>query len=72
MAEPVSLAASISGLALIAETVFVNGYKYLMAVRNCEQDVSRLIAECNALCGILGRLLLIANTLEDESIDARG
>ena len=61
MAEPLllSFAASIIAVATLAGTVATKGYGYIKAVKDCSDDVRRLIAEVSALCGILERLVVL-------------
>lgn len=59
MADPVSFGASIAALSALAGTVAGKGYRYLKAVKDCSEDVRRLIAEVSALCGILQRLVIL-------------
>ncbi|KAL8677598.1 MAG: hypothetical protein Q9186_005981 [Xanthomendoza sp. 1 TL-2023] len=59
MAEPVSFAASVIAVATLAEIVVTKGYRYLKAVVNCREDVRKLMAEANVLCGILARLAVL-------------
>ncbi|KAL8847275.1 MAG: hypothetical protein Q9221_007674 [Calogaya cf. arnoldii] len=56
MAEPLSFVGSIVAVATLAEVVVAKGYQYLKAVKDCPQDVRRLMAEVNVLCGVLDRL----------------
>ena len=56
MADPLSFVASIIAVANVAENVATKGYVYLKAVRQCCDDVKALVAEVNALCGVLQRL----------------
>ncbi|KAL8802627.1 MAG: hypothetical protein Q9200_006521 [Gallowayella weberi] len=59
MAEPISFVASVIAVATLAETVVTKGYRYLKAVGNCREDVRKLMAEANVLCGILDRLAVL-------------
>ena len=56
MAEPLSFVASVIGISTLAGNVATKGYRYLRAVKDCRDDVPKLIAEVNVLCGILERL----------------
>lgn len=56
MADPLSFVASIVALGTLAGTVASKGWRYLKAVKNGRDDVRKLIAEVDVLCGILGRL----------------
>lgn len=59
MAEPLSFVASVVAISTLAGTVATKGYRYLSAVKNCRDDVPKLIAEVNVLCGILERLVVL-------------
>ncbi|KAL8658853.1 MAG: hypothetical protein Q9226_000743 [Calogaya cf. arnoldii] len=67
MAEPLSFVGSIVAVATLAEVVVVKGYQYLKAVKDCPQDVRRLIAEVNVLCGVLDRLGKLLTTSETDT-----
>ncbi|MCJ1388912.1 hypothetical protein MMC18_001763 [Xylographa bjoerkii] len=47
-------------------TVVEKGYKYLKAVKDCEDDVRKLMLETNILCGIIDRLAKLAEDNEDS------
>lgn len=66
MADPISLTSSIAGIAALADVVVTKGNRYLKEVLNCEEDVRRLIVECNALHEVLERLSQIASKIEDD------
>jgi hypothetical protein len=54
--DPISVvgaAASIIGIAQLAESIVSKGYKYLKAVKNCEEEVHKLMVEINVLSGLL-------------------
>ena len=59
MAEPLSFVASVIAISTLAGTVATKGYRYLKAVRDCREDVPKLIVEVNVLCGILERLVVL-------------
>ncbi|KAF2808623.1 uncharacterized protein BDZ99DRAFT_446222, partial [Mytilinidion resinicola] len=70
MADPLSIAASICGIASLAKTVVSKGYKYVKAVKDYREDVSRLFLEANILCGVLDRLSrMLEEGEEDEDED---
>ena len=69
MADIISLAASITALAGLAETVFIKGSKYVKAVKICGEEVRRLIIEINDFCGIISRL---GQVLENEEVENKG
>lgn len=66
MADPLSIAASICGIASLAETVVSKGYRYVKAVKDCREDVSRLFLEVKILCGVLDRLGRMLEEDEDD------
>lgn len=59
MTEPVQFVASIIAIASLAETVVTKGYGYLRTVKHCRDDVRKLMAEVNVLCGMLYRLKVL-------------
>ncbi|KAL8900483.1 MAG: hypothetical protein Q9192_001044 [Flavoplaca navasiana] len=59
MADPLSFVASIVAVSTLAGNIATKGYRYLKAVKDCPEDVRRLIAEVNVLCGILSRLTIL-------------
>ena len=59
MAEPLSFAASIVAISQLAGIVALKGHRYLKAVKDCSEDVRRLIVETDVLCGILTRLVVL-------------
>ncbi|KAL8800396.1 MAG: hypothetical protein Q9182_005198 [Xanthomendoza sp. 2 TL-2023] len=70
MAEPISFVASVIAVATLAEAVVTKGYRYLKAVVNCREDVRKLIAEANVLCGILNRLEVLLRSGKSRSATA--
>ena len=64
--DGLTLAASIAGLVSVAQVVVEKGYRYLKAVKNCEEEVRKLIVETNVFCGIIERLARFAEDEEDE------
>lgn len=63
------MAASISGLASLADTVVTRGFRYMKAVKDCDKDVERLISETNALGSLLSRLQQEAEEHEHQGKD---
>ncbi|KAL9023080.1 MAG: hypothetical protein Q9196_007396 [Gyalolechia fulgens] len=59
MAEPVSFAASVIAIATLAGSIATKGYRYLSAIKDCPDEVRKLMAEVNVLCGILDRLAIL-------------
>ena len=66
MADPVSIAASIGGLASLAGAVLKLVFQYAKSAVNAKQEVKLLVDEINALAGILKSLYLLASGLEAE------
>ncbi|KAL8990233.1 MAG: hypothetical protein Q9169_008172, partial [Polycauliona sp. 2 TL-2023] len=66
MTDPLSFVASIVAVTTLAETVVTKGYQYLKVAKDCSQDVRRLMAEVNVLCGVLDRL---GKFLQDRESD---
>ncbi|MCJ1244877.1 Ankyrin-2 [Trapelia coarctata] len=64
--DGLTLAASIAGLVSVAQIVVEKGYRYLKAVKNCEDEVRKLILETNVFCGIIERLARFAEDEEEE------
>src|SRR5438034_3311712 len=56
MFDGLSFAASIAGLSSLADLVVAKGYKYIRSVKDCEEEVRKLIVEADVLCGVLTRL----------------
>ena len=72
MAEPLSFVASVVAVSQIAWIVALKGHRYLKAVKNCSEDVRRLIVETDVLCGILTRLAILVRgtrSILDNNID---
>ena len=67
MAEPLSFVASVVAVTTLAETVVTKGYSYLKAVKHCSNEVRSLMAETNALCGILRRLKMLLGNDKSKS-----
>ncbi|KAL8895392.1 MAG: hypothetical protein Q9207_008193 [Kuettlingeria erythrocarpa] len=59
MADPLSFVSSIAAVSTLAGTVVSKGYRYIKAVKDCPEDVRKLMAEVNVLCGILNRLTIL-------------
>ncbi|KAL8673531.1 MAG: hypothetical protein Q9168_002058 [Polycauliona sp. 1 TL-2023] len=59
MADPLSFVASVIAVATLAEVVVTKGYRYLRVVKNCQEDVSKMVVEANVLCGVLNRLVIL-------------
>ena len=66
--DPVSFAASIAGIATLAESVVSKSYRYLRAVVNCEEDVRKLLLECDVLCGLLSVWRSVRTSFRDLTI----
>jgi hypothetical protein len=68
--DPISAigaAASIIGIAQLVESIVSKGYKYLKAVKNCEEEVHKLMVEINVLSGILKYIALDDEDEEDSA-----
>ena len=70
MADPLSISASIAGLATITDAVFRRTFNYVKAVKGAPNELSALITAMGALSGILHNLSLITSKLEEESFDS--
>ncbi|KAJ3561470.1 hypothetical protein NPX13_g8934 [Xylaria arbuscula] len=63
MADPLSIAASVAGLASLAGQVFKTVIDYSNAVKDAKLDVKTLATELRTLSGMLHNLSLLAETL---------
>lgn len=63
MADPLSIAASIAGLASLAGTVFMALNNYRVSVRDARTEVAAFATELRNLSGMLQNLSLLAGTL---------
>ncbi|KAK8104562.1 uncharacterized protein PG998_011595 [Apiospora kogelbergensis] len=63
MADPLSIAASIAGLASLAGTVFMTLNNYRVSVRDARTEVATFATELRNLSGMLQNLSLLAGTL---------
>ena len=45
--------------ATLASHIVTKGYTYVKAVKDCREDVRKLMIEVNVLCGILQRLVVL-------------
>ncbi|KAL8957361.1 MAG: hypothetical protein Q9193_005341 [Seirophora villosa] len=59
MADPISFVASVVAVSTLAGNVVTKGYRYIKAVKDCPDEVRRLMAEVNVLYGILNRLTIL-------------
>jgi hypothetical protein len=64
--DPLSLTASIIAIATLAECVVTKLSKYCKAVKNCEEEVRKLMVEVNVLAALLERLARLAEDCEEE------
>lgn len=71
MADPLSFVASIAAVSTLAGTVVTKGYRYIKAVKDCPEDVRRLIAEVNVLCGVLRRLTILLESRKRRTAASR-
>ena len=67
MSDPLSISASIAGLASLADLVYGRIYKYVKAVKTAKKEIAALSSEIGALYGILSRLRVISEQLEDDA-----
>ena len=65
--EPISFASSIAGLLSLLDLVATKGYKYVKAVKDCEEEVKQLVVELDVFGGVLQRLTELAK--EEEEVD---
>jgi hypothetical protein len=70
MADPLTVAASIAGIASHADIVVEHLVKYLRGVKDARKEVSALLKETSSLGGILKALSILAKQLESDQIDA--
>ncbi|KAL9619767.1 MAG: hypothetical protein Q9160_005603 [Pyrenula sp. 1 TL-2023] len=63
MVDPFSFASGVAGLVGLVDLVATKGYKYIQAVKNCDEEVKRLIVELDLFSGVIRRLAKLA---EDE------
>ncbi|KAK8055165.1 ankyrin [Apiospora rasikravindrae] len=66
MADPLSIAASIAGLASLAAGAFKTLNDYRAAVRDAPRDVDNLATELRTLSGMLRNLELLASSLQPK------
>lgn len=72
MADPLSISASLAGLAQLAGTVYIGICKYIKAVRNARDKMKDLATEIRTVSGILQNLSLLAESLSDNHpVEAR-
>jgi hypothetical protein len=66
MAEPLSIAASISGIISLTDVVFCYTFKFGRAVHGAKDDVERLSEEINCFSAVLRSLHALAHHLETQ------
>ncbi|RDW66045.1 hypothetical protein BP6252_09680 [Coleophoma cylindrospora] len=64
--DPISLTASITGVATFADTVITRLYNYCKTVKDCEDEVRELLAEGNILSAVLNKLAQVVEENEEE------
>ena len=69
MADPLSISGSIAGLVSLADIVFSRTYKYVRAVSNASKDIVKIFSEISDLYGILVRLRLMCDQLNDDPFE---
>lgn len=65
MTNPLSISASLAGLAQLAGTVCIGISKYIKAVRGAQDRMKDLATEVRTVSGILQNLALLAESLSD-------
>jgi len=68
MAEAVALAASVAGLASLADSVFRSIFKFTKHARSAKEEIQKLASEVQSLAGVLHQISLLASTLEEEPV----
>ncbi|KAF9874232.1 ankyrin repeat protein [Colletotrichum karsti] len=69
MSDPLSIAASIAGVAGLADIVFNRLVKYGRMVKNAEKEIKDLVKEVDLLTGALESLKRLARLLEDGDFE---
>jgi hypothetical protein len=73
MVDPFSFATGVAGLISLADLVATKGYRYVKAVKDCDEEVKQLMVELDLFGGVLRRLEKIAKEEEDdEAFDVEG
>jgi hypothetical protein len=73
MLDPFSLATGVAGLISLADVVATKGYRYVKAVKDCDEEVKQLMVELDLFGGVLRRLEKIVKEEEEiEAIDVEG
>jgi hypothetical protein len=71
--DPFSFATGVAGLISLADLVATKGYRYLKAVKDCDEEVKQLMVELDFFGGVLRRLEKVAKEEEDaEGFDVEG
>jgi hypothetical protein len=66
--DPLSVAGSIAGLISLSDTIFWKLYHYVKDVKSAGKEVKDLKDKVAALNGVLHNLLLIAQDLENSTL----
>lgn len=66
IADPLSLAANLAGLASLSEAVFRHSYKYVKGVSGSREEIIRISRELQSFTGILRSIEALAESLEEE------
>ncbi|KAL2070986.1 hypothetical protein VTL71DRAFT_14012 [Oculimacula yallundae] len=66
--DPLSVTASVIAIATLAEAVVTRFTKYCKAVKNCEDEVRKLMVEVNILAGLLERLARMSEEGEEDEL----
>lgn len=69
MTDPFSFAAGLTGLVSLVDVIATKGYRYIKAVKDCEDEVRELMVELDVFGGVLQRLARWVKEDDDESQD---
>lgn len=64
--DPLSLTTSIIAIATLAEGVVTKPTKYCKAIKNCEEEVRKLLVEVTVLAAVLERLARLAENYDED------
>ncbi|RDW72155.1 hypothetical protein BP5796_08189 [Coleophoma crateriformis] len=67
--DPISMTASIVGVATFADTVITRLYNYCKTVKDCEEEVRELLTEGTVLSAVLNKLAQVVQENEEEEED---
>ncbi|KAJ0268066.1 hypothetical protein COL940_013755 [Colletotrichum noveboracense] len=66
MSDPLSIAASVTGIVSLSAAVFQQVTKFAKEAKNAEKNVKELASQTRNLSGVLQNLALLASSLEDQ------